>query len=90
MNKKIVHRFQYNNKTGQWDIITTDSDFVEMTPHNLAALYKMSPDYRSQVIKTAETLREALIEEALERSDLSEANEVIGWIKNGRSDSGTP
>jgi hypothetical protein len=90
MNKKIVHRFQYNNKTGQWDIITTDSDFVEMNRESLAAMYRLAPEYRRQVVKTAETLREALIEEALERSDLSEANELIGWIKNGRSDSGTP
>jgi hypothetical protein len=85
--KKIVQKFQWNDKLGRWEIITTDSDFVQMDVNSLAALYRMEPNFRRQVVKTAETLREALIEEAVSRSDFSEAKEVIEWVKNGRQES---
>lgn len=87
MDRKIIQKFKYNEKLGRWEIITTDSDFVQMDMNSLAALYRMEPNFRRHVVKTAETLREALIEEALERSDLSEAKEVIEWVKNGRQES---
>lgn len=89
MNKKIIQRFKYNNQTGQWEIIHSDDDFVELNPHSLAAIYAMDPEFRKNVIKTAETLREALIEEAVERSDLREAKQLIEWVKNGRSSTGS-
>ena len=84
MNRKIVQRFKYNEQLKQWEIITSDPEFVQMSPEDLVSLYKMDPEFRRNVIKTAETLREALIEEALEKSDYSDAKEIIGWIKNGR------
>lgn len=87
--KKVIQQFKYNNQTGQWEILYTDPDFVELNPSSLAAIYAMDPNFRKQVIKTAETLREALIEEAVERSDLREANELIEWVKNGRSSTGS-
>ena len=84
--KKIVQKFKYNQATGQWELIP-DPDFVQMDTNDLAALYRMDPNFRRQVVKTAETLREALIEEAVERSNFREANEIIDWVKNGRQES---
>jgi hypothetical protein len=64
-----------------------DPNFVELTSESLAALYRLNPEYRKVVIKNTELLREALIEEALEKSDYHEANELIEWVKNGRQES---
>ena len=76
MDKKSIpiFRLRFNEKTGQWEQ-SVEEGFFGLTPETLAELYKQS---RADM----ELLREAYIEQALEKSTMSEARDIIDWVKN--------
>lgn len=76
MEKRVIplFRLRFNEATGQWDQHPMDG-FFGLTPETMAELYKQS---RADM----EMLREAYIEQALEKSNLQEARDIIDWVKN--------
>ena len=74
MDRKILARMVWNPERNAWDIVEYKGEFQQLNPETLASLYK---EARNRM----ENLRENLIEEALEKSSMKQAKEVIDAIK---------